>query len=58
MTTSTDHKLSYEQAQFLMECITYYMNYEEFDFADEEGNVCLTFDQINQLFLDIQDRKF
>ena len=55
---TTDHKLSQDQAQFLMECIRFYMNREEFDYKDEEDNVLLTYDQINELYRDIQDRKF
>lgn len=55
---TTDTKLSQDQAQFLMECIRYYMNREEFDYKDEEDNVLLTYDQINELYRDIQDRKF
>lgn len=58
MNTKEDFKLSYDQATFLMECMRYYVNNEEFDYTDEDGNVILTSSEMNQLFLDIQNRRY
>lgn len=51
-------KLSYEQAEFLLECINFWASKGPMEYVSGDGAVVMNYEEINQLFLDIQSRKF
>jgi hypothetical protein len=52
-------ELTFNEADFIMYCIESFTNYDEVPFLDEQRRqVVLTYEQISDLFIRVQELKF